>query len=118
MLETFGSIKAFEPIILNNAMAHCFVEFSNHEAAEQCILKLNNQKIKTRTVTVKRAISAKEPQQKAPVSSVNRARPKSSLFEKDPHSFYLTFDTNGFFRDMKISCVLLLRNIMNSQGDR
>ena len=99
-------------------MTHCFVEFSSNEAAEQCILKLNNQKIKTRTVTVKRAISAKEPHPKTPVSTVNRARPKSSLFEKDPHSFYLTFDTNGFFRDMKISCVLLLRNIVSSQGDR
>ena len=69
-------------------------------------------------MTVKRAITAKETQPKVSAPAVNKARPKSSLFEKDPHSFYLTFDTNGFFRDMKISCVLLLRNIVNSQVDR
>ena len=69
-------------------------------------------------MTVKRAVTAKETQPKVSAPAVSKARPKSSLFEKDPHSFYLTFDTNGFFRDMKISCVLLLRNIVNSQVDR
>jgi hypothetical protein len=81
---------------------------------------MNNQKIKNKTVTVKRAVLAQ--QQSRTSSFSNQAsvkpRPKSSLFEKDPHSFYLTFDTDGFFRNMKISCVLLLRNIVTSQGHR
>lgn len=43
---------------------------------------------------------------------------KTSLFEKDPHSFYLTFDSVGYFKAMKISCVLLLRNIVANQNEK
>lgn len=51
-------------------------------------------------------------------STITKVRNKSSLFEREPHSFYLTFDTVGYFKKMKISCVLLLRNVISSQGDK
>ena len=51
-------------------------------------------------------------------SSITKVKPKSSLFEKDPYSFYLTFDTIGYFKAMKISCVLLLKNIIANLGQK
>jgi hypothetical protein len=36
------------------------------------------------------------------------------MFESDLNTFYLTLDVDGYFKNMKISCVLLLRNIISS----
>ena len=91
---------------MKNTMVKCFFEFETTESTEECLSKLNNQRIKSKTVSVVRALMSKETQ------------PKTSLFEKGPHTFYLTFDTVGFFKNMKISCVLLLKNIVQSQMDR
>lgn len=68
-----------------------------------------------KTVTVKRAIMAKQTPSRTTTTKVKQ---KSSLFEREPHSFYLTFDTTGFFKKMKISCVLLLRNIISRNEDK
>lgn len=68
-----------------------------------------------KTVSVKRAAMGKESNSR---SITTKVKPKSSLFEKDPHTFYLTFDTEGYFRNIKISCVLLIRNIIKSQSDK
>ena len=72
--------------------------------------------MKVKTVSVKRAHLSKEVPSKS--ASTTKVRPKTSLFEKNPHSFYLTFDTVGYFKNMKISCVLLLKNIIQSQTDK
>ena len=46
-------------------------------------------------------------------------KPKTkSILEKDLHSHYLTFDTVGFFKNMKISCVLLLKGIISAQSEK
>jgi hypothetical protein len=36
---------------------------------------------------------------------------KGSSFSNDMESFYMTFDTVGFFKNHKISCVLMLKNV-------
>ena len=36
----------------------------------------------------------------------------SSRFQKDLNEFYATFDTDGFFSTKKISCILLLKDII------
>ncbi len=51
-------------------------------------------------------------------STITKVKGKTSLFEKDPYSFYLTFDSVGYFKAMKISCVLLLRNIVANQNEK
>lgn len=43
---------------------------------------------------------------------------KVNLFEKDLSSFYVTLDTVGLFKNMKISCVLVLRNVVTSLSER
>jgi hypothetical protein len=67
-------------------------------------------------VSVKRAAMGKESNSRT--TSTTKIRPKASLFEKEPHSFYLTFDTEGYFKNIKISCVLLLRNLIQIQADK
>jgi hypothetical protein len=51
-------------------------------------------------------------------TAIGKPKSKSMLFEKDLHSHFLTFDTVGFFKTMKISCVLLLKNIISSQSEK
>ena len=77
--------------------------------------KLHNQKINMKSVSVKRAAMGKEISSR---TTTTKIRPKSSLFEKEPHSFYLTFDTDGYFRNIKISCVLLVRNVIQTASDK
>jgi hypothetical protein len=36
------------------------------------------------------------------------------MFETDLNTFYLTLDVNSYFKDMKVSCVLLLNNVISS----
>lgn len=36
------------------------------------------------------------------------------MFESDQSTFYLTLDVDGYFKNMKISCVLLLKNMISS----
>ena len=36
------------------------------------------------------------------------------MFETDLNTFYLTLDVDGYFKNMKISCVLLLKNMISS----
>ena len=104
---------------MKNTMVKCFFEYETTESTEECLLKLNNQRIKSKTVSVVRALMSKDTQPKtSTTTTVAKPRPKTSLFEKGPHTFYLTFDTVGFFKNMKISCVLLLKNIVQSQVDR
>ena len=69
--------------------------------------------MKGKQVTIKRAALMAETGKGALVKS----KPKtSSFFEKDSSSYYLTFDTVGFFKSMKISCVLLFRGIISSNS--
>lgn len=49
---------------------------------------------------------------------VNLKAKGKSMFEKDLHSHFLTFDTVGFFQSMKISCVLVLRNVISSTSEQ
>jgi hypothetical protein len=39
---------------------------------------------------------------------------RRSMFESDLSTFYLTLDVDGYFKNMKISCVLLLKNIIST----
>jgi hypothetical protein len=50
--------------------------------------------------------------------TVIKSKVKSNLFEKDLHSFYLTFDTVGFFKNKKVSCILCLRNIIPTAAEK
>lgn len=71
--------------------------------------------MRNKQVSVKRAALVNS--ESSGKSTITR-KPKSLLFEKDLESFYLTFDTTGFFKTMKISCILLLRNIVLVPGDK
>lgn len=51
-------------------------------------------------------------------SSRPASKGKKNLFEKDLSSSYLTFDTVGFFRNMKISCVLLIKGVISLNSER
>ncbi len=46
--------------------------------------------------------------------SKSKVRARRSVFETDLNTFYLTLDVDGYFKSMKISCVLLLKNIISS----
>jgi hypothetical protein len=54
-LVTAGELKAFQPVFTGNALSHCFFEYHKGEDTESCLLKLNGQRVKGRTVTIKRA---------------------------------------------------------------
>lgn len=77
-------------------------------------MKLNGQKLKGRSVVIKRAALMAETAK----SSVSLRAKGKSMFEKDLHSHFLTFDTVGFFQSMKISCVLVLRNVISSASEQ
>ena len=70
--------------------------------------------MKGKQVTIKRAALMAETGKGALVKS--KPKTSSSFFEKDSSSYYLTFDTVGFFKSMKISCVLLFRGIISSNS--
>jgi hypothetical protein len=67
-------------------------------------------------VTIKRAALMGDGGSKG-VGAGLRAKGKS-MFEKDLHSHFLTFDTVGFFQSMKISCVLVLRNVISTPSEQ
>lgn len=80
---------------------------------------MNNQKIKDKKVVIKRAaLMGNLNNDSLGKSTLNKIKPKSFLFESDIHSHFLTFDTVGFFKNMKISCVILLKNIIYSQAEK
>lgn len=47
-------------------------------------------------------------------TSKTKVRARRSMFEFDLNTFYLTLDIDGYFKSMKISCVLLLKNIISN----
>lgn len=47
-------------------------------------------------------------------SRATKVRARRSMFEFDLNTFYLTLDIDGYFKSMKISCVLLLKNVISS----
>lgn len=112
-LATVGELKAFQPILTGNTFTHCFFEYHKAEDAETCLARLPKEKFKGRPVNIKRAALMGEGR----VGAGLRAKGKS-MFEKDIHSHFLTFDTVGFFQTMKISCVLVLRNVINSPSEK
>lgn len=67
--------------------------------------KLDNSKLKGRSVIAKRSALMKTKDKTKIVSM------KASKFES-LDDMYVTFDTEGFFKNKKISCVLVLKNII------
>lgn len=112
-LAGVGELKAFQPILTGNTFTHCFFEYQKTEDAETCLTRLTKEKFKGRTVNIKRAALMGEGR----VGAGLRAKGKS-MFEKDIHSHFLTFDTVGFFQTVKISCVLVLRNVISSPSEQ
>ena len=76
-LRQFGDIKAFEPAYSDKLMSHCFSESEKAESAEDCLSRLNNQKMRGKTLSVKRAVMAQDPVAK---SSTTKVKSKASVF--------------------------------------
>lgn len=96
-------------------MTHCFFSYHKNDDAESCLTELNGKKLRSKQINIKRAALMINESKKPTIS---KSKPKSYLFEKDLHSHFLTFDTIGFFKSMKISCILLLKNIISSQSEK
>jgi hypothetical protein len=111
LLATFGELKSFSPVLSGQTFTQCFFEYQKGEDTENCLAKASGARIKGKQVTIKRAALMAE----SGKAMLVKSKPKPSLFfEKDSSSYYLTFDTVGFFKNMKISCVLLFRGIISS----
>ena len=116
LLAGFGSIKGFEPVLDGRNISHCFFEYHTNEETEDCLRQLNGSRIGSKTVAVKRAALMGAENAK-PATSRSKSG-KKNLFEKDLSSSYLTFDTVGFFKSKKISCVLLIKGVISLQSER
>jgi hypothetical protein len=71
--------------------------------------KLDNSKLKGRSVIAKRStlMKIKDTSKTKITSTISKGSKFESLDE-----MYLTFDTDGFFKNKKISCVLQLKGII------
>lgn len=122
ILSEAGELKSFQAISTSKTGSQCFCEFRDEQMAEEYLAKINQLKIKGRPIIAKRAalmntsetskLGAVGKSSSSATTAKTVSRPKSNVFEKDLNSFYLTFDTVGFFKPMKISCVLLLRAVI------
>lgn len=113
-LIAFGELKSFSPVLSGQTLAQCFFEYQRGQDTENCLEKVSGARLKGKQVTIKRAALMADTAK----GSLVKSKPKtsSSFFEKDSSSYYLTFDTVGFFKNMKISCVLLFRGIISSNS--
>lgn len=110
-LITFGELKSFYPVLSGHTLTQCFFEYHKGEDTENCLAKVSGARLKGKQVNIKRAALMADTGK----STLVKSKPKaSSFFEKDFSSYYLTFDTVGFFKNMKISCVLLFRGVISS----
>jgi hypothetical protein len=58
LLGRFGELKSFQTVYSGKILSHCFFEYRTNEETEECLAKLNNEKVRSKAVSVKRAALA------------------------------------------------------------